>query len=102
MNDKVEAMAPMFLKHGYALARSRRRTSGWRTAIVKKLSLSLKQIGKIPGIDAKKPILFGYSRRRASGFGTMKDPADLAAWSSMPLIPSWRCPGGRRRIGFST
>ncbi len=62
LNDNVEAMAPMLLKHGYALVVfTQKNFAGWGEGDDLKLSVSLKAVGKIPGIDANKPILLGFS-----------------------------------------
>jgi len=63
MNDTVEAMAPVFIKRGYALVVfTQKNYANWSNGIdVPNLFVSLKEIGKIPGIDARKPILFGFS-----------------------------------------
>ena len=96
VNDKVEAMAPMFLKHGYALVTfTQKNFSGWSGRDVRKLSLSLKQIEKIAGIDAKKPILFGYSAGGQMALGQWKrNPGrfgGLVLDAAYPIIMS---PGG--------
>ena len=96
MNDKVEAMAPMFLKHGYALVIfTQKNFAGWSDRDVKKLSVSLKKIGKIAGIDAKKPILFGFSAGGQVALGLWKDKpgrfGGLVLDAAYPMIMS---PGG--------
>ena len=93
MNDKVEAMAPMFLKHGYALVTfTQKNFSGWSDRDMKKLSVSLKKIGKIAGIDSKKPILFGFSAGGQVALGLWKDKpgrfAGLVLDAAYPMIMS--------------
>ena len=76
MNETVEAMAPMFIKHGYALVVfTQKNYAGWSDSDVPKLFVSLKEIGQIPGIDARKPILFGFSAGGQEALGLwMIDP----------------------------
>ena len=62
-NRPVEALAPTFLKHNYALVVfTQKQFAGWApdeaTRIVTK---TLPAIAKTPGIDAAKPILMGFS-----------------------------------------
>ena len=104
MNDKVEAMAPMFLKHGYALVTfTQKNFSGWSDRDMKKLSVSLKKIGKIAGIDAKKPILFGFSAGGQVALGLWKDkPGRFGGMVLDAAYPMIMSPGGYKPMDLDT
>jgi predicted esterase len=62
INETVEAMSPMFLKHGYAVVVFTHKSyADWTAADRHKLVVSLNKIVLVPGIDAHRPILFGFS-----------------------------------------
>ncbi|MBA3710478.1 MAG: dienelactone hydrolase family protein [Planctomycetes bacterium] len=63
MNSVVEAWSPMLTQHGYALlVMTRKNWLGWQEGEVRKLlGATLSAVTKIPGIDAAKPILMGFS-----------------------------------------
>ena len=63
MNDTVESMAPMFLKHGYALlVFTQKDFRGWSVNDdLGTFAATLAAAGKTAGIDARKPILLGFS-----------------------------------------
>ena len=96
MNDTVEAMAPMFLKHGYALVVfTQKNYMGWNDSDGKKLFATLEKIGQIPGIDAKKPILFGYSAGGQMALELfMKDASLLGGMVLDAAYPIKRTPKG--------
>ena len=61
-NDLSEPLAPMFIKHGYALLTFTQKSfRDWSDEDAAALAETLAEVGKIPGIDARKPILFGFS-----------------------------------------
>ena len=96
MNDTVEAMAPMFLRHGYALVVfTQKNYSGWSESDGKKLFVSLEKIGHIPGVDARKPILFGYSAGGQMALEMwMKDPGRFGGMVLDAAYPIQRTPNG--------
>ena len=63
MNRIVETLAPRFLNKNFALlVFTQKNFRYWRAADAKRLmERTLPALAKIEGIDAKKPILFGYS-----------------------------------------
>jgi predicted esterase len=62
MNDGVEKLSPMLVKNGYALAIfTQKNWMMWTGQDVQKMSVSLADINKVAGIDAKKPIFLGFS-----------------------------------------
>jgi predicted esterase len=62
-NDMVERMAPLFLKHGYALlVITNKPWAAWTSEEGQKLlEKTLPDAGKIPGLTATKPYLMGFS-----------------------------------------
>ncbi|MDD4891294.1 MAG: hypothetical protein PHU85_15340 [Phycisphaerae bacterium] len=62
MNKTVEPLAPALLKCNFALlVLTAKDWTGWNSADGEKLARTIEDAGKVAGIDAKKPILFGYS-----------------------------------------
>jgi predicted esterase len=63
MNAHVERLAPRLNRAGYAMAVfTQKKFVGWTSEDIDRLMKhTLADIGKTPGVDAKKPILFGYS-----------------------------------------
>lgn len=62
MNQVAENMAPLLAKHGCALAVfTQKAWGGWSSEDAAKLAPTLEALGKVEGLDASKPILFGYS-----------------------------------------
>lgn len=63
MNRQIESMAPLFVKHGYALlVVTKKQWMGWMGPESEKLiNKTLPNAAKIKGIDASKPILMGFS-----------------------------------------
>ena len=63
MNDTVEALAPELNKRGYALlVPTAKDWRGWSMGDVLKFAKqTVADAGKVAGIDASRPILFGYS-----------------------------------------
>lgn len=63
MNQVIERMAPLFVKHGFALmVVTRKQWIGWSGEEAEKLiDKTLPDVAKIKGIDASKPILMGFS-----------------------------------------
>ena len=59
----VEKLVPTFIKHGYALVVfTQKQYNGWTPPEAMALfNHTLPALGKIPGIDARKPILMGFS-----------------------------------------
>jgi len=62
-NEKVEEMAPLFLKHGLALlVITRKSFDEWSyDDAVHLFGVTLPEVSGISGIDSKKPILMGFS-----------------------------------------
>ncbi|MCW8132703.1 MAG: tetratricopeptide repeat protein [Planctomycetota bacterium] len=63
MNNTVEAMSKFFVKRGYALlVLTKKQWMGWTGPEMEQLmKRTLPAVGKIEGIDARKPILMGFS-----------------------------------------
>jgi len=76
-NQQVEAMAPRFIKLGYALlVPTQKDWRFWSAPDVEKLlNKTLPEVAKVPGIEARQPILMGYS---AGG------QAALMVWQANP------------------
>jgi poly(3-hydroxybutyrate) depolymerase len=80
MNAKIEPMAPAFAAKGYALlVVTAKRWSGWSDEDSRRLmEVTLPDAAKTPGLDAKRPVLMGFS---AGGQAALrlwaKDPARL-------------------------
>jgi pimeloyl-ACP methyl ester carboxylesterase len=76
MNKPVEALAPTFLKRGFAvLVFTHRVFTHWGGEDVPKVAKTLDDVAKIDGIDAKRPVLMGLG-----GGGQMA----LQLWSKSP------------------
>ncbi len=77
MVETIEAMAPMFIRCGFAvLAATGKAEDGWSDRDIGRLmNVTLRDAGKIPGVDAGSPILMGFS-----GGGQ----AALALWLARP------------------
>jgi predicted esterase len=75
-NNVAEALTPMFIRHGFALlVFTQKNTAGWSGDDSQRAMRTAKEVGKIAGLDAKGPILMGYS---AGG------QAALHEWSAKP------------------
>lgn len=76
-NEVVEKLSPMFIRHGYALlVATQKNFNYWSGPDAKRyFERSVAEAGKLPGIDARRPILMGYS---AGG------QAALVSWSQKP------------------
>jgi predicted esterase len=63
MNNVFEGLAPLFVKHGFAtLVLTRKQWMGWNdTDANKLLNKTLPAVAKVRGIDARRPLLMGYS-----------------------------------------
>jgi len=63
MNNVAEALAPQLIQHGYALlVVTKKNWAGWNPEDASKLmNVTLAEVAKIPGINAVKPVLLGYS-----------------------------------------
>jgi len=63
MNGPIEQLAPRFIAKGFALLVLTQKTwLGWTNADMTRLvEKTLPAVGKIEGIDARKPLLLGYS-----------------------------------------
>lgn len=63
MNSTVEAMAPGFIEKGFALlVPTQKSWGGWSEPDAKRLmSRTLPDVAKIEGVDARRPILLGFS-----------------------------------------
>jgi predicted esterase len=62
MNDTVEAMAPSFLKRGFALlVITQKDFSRWSDQDVAKLDATIAEVARQDGIRAARPVLFGFS-----------------------------------------
>jgi predicted esterase len=79
MNRNVESMAPQLVRRGFALmVFTQKQFMGWNGAEIHKLSgKTLDDAAKIPGLDARRPILMGYS---AGG------QAAIILWQSKPEL----------------
>jgi predicted esterase len=77
MNDVVESLAPTFIRHGYALLTATQKNFNyWTDGDARKFfEVSVAEVAKIEGIDARRPILMGFS---AGG------QAALVSWSQHP------------------
>ena len=77
MNSNAEALSPMLAKEGFALlVLTQKSFVGWSDADARKLlDKTLPEVAKIEGLDASRPILFGYSAG-----GQMA----LSLWSESP------------------
>jgi hypothetical protein len=77
MNNVIESLSPMFVKHGFALlVVTRKQWMGWTGPEGDQLlNKTLPDVAKIKGIDARRPILMGFS---AGG------QAALQMWESNP------------------
>lgn len=77
MNDAVESLAPTFIRHGYAvLVATQKNFNYWSDVDARKFfEVSVAEVAKIEGIDARRPILMGFS---AGG------QAALVSWSQHP------------------
>jgi predicted esterase len=61
-NNLVEPMAPMFLRHGFALlVFTQKNTQGWSQPDLARAMKTVAEAGKPGTIDANRPILIGYS-----------------------------------------
>ena len=76
-NRVVEPMAPRFIKAGFALlVFTQKEWRFWSGADAQKLvNATLPAVAKIPGIDARRPILMGYSAGGQAG---------LMLWAARP------------------
>lgn len=76
-NKEAEGMAPLFLKHGLAvLVVTDKSFQGWTDAEAAQLfGRTLPEVSRIAGIDARKPILMGFS-----GGGQLA----IALWRARP------------------
>jgi len=80
MNETAERLAPALAERGYALlVFTEKRWAGWTDADLAKLDATLKDVAKTPGVDVRRPILFGYS---AGG------QAALLLWRQQPTAYS--------------
>jgi predicted esterase len=63
MNRVVEALAPRFIEKGFALAVMTQKTwAGWNDRDAQRLlNVTLPALAKVEGLDARKPLLLGYS-----------------------------------------
>jgi len=63
MNTQIAGLAPQWLKAGYAvLYPTQKRRRGWTDAeSAKLLDKSLPDAATVPGVDAKRPVLMGFS-----------------------------------------
>jgi tetratricopeptide (TPR) repeat protein len=63
MNNVVESLAPLFVKHGFALlVVTQKNWMGWSGADAEKLlNKTLPLVAKTPGIDVRIPVLMGHS-----------------------------------------
>jgi predicted esterase/Flp pilus assembly protein TadD len=61
-NELTEPLAPTFIKHGYALlVFTQNSFRDWSDEDAAGLAETVAEVGTVPGIDARKPILFGFS-----------------------------------------
>ncbi len=75
-NSVVEAMAPLFIKNGYALlVFTQKNFMGWSAQDAPRISRVMAEIDKIKGIQPRRPILMGFSAG-----GQMA----LTMWSQQP------------------
>jgi pimeloyl-ACP methyl ester carboxylesterase len=62
MNETAEALAPLFARHGYAvLVFTLKSFAGWSQQDGDKLLKTLDHVAELEGVDARRPLLFGYS-----------------------------------------
>ncbi|MCZ7644832.1 MAG: hypothetical protein M5U26_06045 [Planctomycetota bacterium] len=62
MNNVAEGLAPLFAQHGYAIVVfTQKQWMGWSSEDAEKLAKTLPELEKVAGLDAKRPILMGYS-----------------------------------------
>jgi len=62
MNEQAEALAPLFARHGYALlVFTLKSFAGWSENEGERLLRTLESVGKLEGVDPRRPLLFGYS-----------------------------------------
>jgi pimeloyl-ACP methyl ester carboxylesterase len=62
-NSPVEGLAPVFLRHGFALmVMTDKNTQGWTHDDARRLlGATLPDVGTLPGIQVRKPVLMGFS-----------------------------------------
>ena len=77
MNEIVESLSPLLIRHGYALlVATQKNFNYWSDVDARKFfQVSVAQVAKIEGIDARRPVLMGFS---AGG------QAALTSWSQRP------------------
>jgi pimeloyl-ACP methyl ester carboxylesterase len=77
MTDALGEMAPLFARHGFALlVMTNKQTSGWTDAEAGMLlARTLPDVAKVGGLDAARPVLFGFS-----GGGQLA----MALWHARP------------------
>ena len=62
MNEPIERLAPALNRSGFALIVFERKYSrGWTSPGAARMLKTLKAVGSLAGLDARKPVLFGYS-----------------------------------------
>jgi predicted esterase len=62
MNEAIEAMAPMFIRHGFALlVFTQKNFMGWEEEDGPRLERTLKVVSALEGIEGHKPLLMGFS-----------------------------------------
>jgi predicted esterase len=62
LDDTVEALAPRLAQHHFALlVFTQKNYRDWSNADVSRMVQSMREAGKVPGINATKPILLGFS-----------------------------------------
>jgi pimeloyl-ACP methyl ester carboxylesterase len=96
-NRRVEPMARRFVKLGYALmVLTQKDWRFWSAADMKKLlSATLPDVAKLPGIDAERPILMGYSAGGQAALGLWRlGPGRLGGLVLDAAYPVQRTPGG--------
>lgn len=84
MNNAVEAFAPRLAEHGYAVVVfTQKNFAGWSGDDATRLERTLEALGTIEGLDARRPLLLGYS---AGGqMALMLWQKDPARWGGLVL-----------------
>ena len=82
-NNVAEALAPVFLRHGFALlVFTQKESAAWSGTDFERAMKTAQEVGRLEGIDANRPILMGYS---AGGQAALMQWADKPGELGVPF-----------------
>jgi pimeloyl-ACP methyl ester carboxylesterase len=96
MNDTVEGLVPMLHERGWALlVFTQKNFAYWTEGDGRRLRRTLPEVAKVPGLDARRPVLFGYSAGGQMALELYRDkPGDFGGLVLDAAYPI-RTEGGR-------